>query len=1233
MRLLFATALCLLWCRAFAALESPATNIRLVDAQTAFEQGRTLKKSGKYAEATLLVQRALQIREAALGERHAEVASCLNLLGELHLLQGDTIRAEQLFGRALTIREDVLGKTHPNVAVTINNLAAVYMHQGLYVRAEPLYERALEVMEATLGKRHPNVAGALTNLAILLTSRGHYARAKPLFERALGIQRTAHGGNHPNVAITLSSLADLYKAQGLYARAEPLYERALELLMAAFGANHPQVGQALNNLALLYTSQGRYAQAEPLFNRALVIVEVALGRNHPEVARTLNNLALLYTNQGRYAQAEPLFNRALVIVEAVLGKNHSAVAVTLANLADLYKAQGRYAQAEHLMVRALAIREAIFGDKHPDVASSLNSLALLYKFQGHYTRARSLYERAHEIGKTSLGGSHPDVALTLNNLAALHKAQGLYADAAPLYERALEIRKTTLGESHPDFAQSLNNLAALYMEQGLSARAEPLLIRAWEIYEAPLGSNHPDVAQSLNNLAACYEAQRLYPRAEPLYARALEIRKATLGDSHPDVAESLSNLAAFYQKQGLHARAEPLLIRAREIREAAFDDNHPDVAQSLNNLAVLYMDQGLNARAEPLLMRAREIYEEAFGSNHPTVVLALNNLAKLHLAEQRLDAALPLLQRALTASERHLRRQLHGFSEQSLASFLELLREQEEFLYSIARVHPQHPRVLQLALSAALLRQGRSVREVAHTSHFIYRSLEQGDRETFEFLRGLRTEFAALSLAGPGNLSPTDYQQRLKELSDKGDALEVALARRSEQFRRLHALPLPDEIISRVKAALPKDGALVEFVVHNDRHLWTEQGLLHSQRPSELRYLAILLLADGRVHTLDLGLAEPIESASLSLQDALAKTGSYMPAAQELYTLAVRPLQAHLGKVRRLFIVPDGQLNLVPFAALHDGGGFLGEAFDITYLTSGKDLLPRPQVRSRPRSVVVIADPAFTALPASSSAEPTEPGDKKRSASLEPLFSSLRSMQADSRWVRLEATLEEAKAVHRLFPRARLLLGPLATKQALMKLPTPAILHVATHGFFLEAISQPSPPQGKRAPVSPGVIATPWPKCPPEPLLCSGLVLAGAGAPATPSAPPPIENSWVTALELAGLNLWGTQLVVLSACETGRGDVKLGQGVAGLRRALVAAGAETLVTSLWSVDDNATASLMESYYRRLRKGQGRASALREAMNELRKTRPHPHYWAPFIAIGLDAPLQGFSPSAQARSTP
>jgi CHAT domain-containing protein/tetratricopeptide (TPR) repeat protein len=1100
---------------------------------------------------------------------------------------------------------------------------------GKYSEAIARAQHALALREAALGGMHPDVANCLNQVGELYRRQGDLAHAEPLLQRALAIREAPPGAPPLDVAQTLNDLANLYWVQGLYDRAESLHQRALTLREAAVGKNHPLVADSLNNLAVLYKDQGLYDRAEPLQLRALAIREEALGKNHLRVAMSLVNLANLYADQGLYDRAEPLHQRALAIQKAALGDNHPDVAQSLSNLALLYADQGLYDRAEPLNQRALALREAAFGDNHPDVAASLNNLANLYVDQGLYDRAEPLHLRALSIQEAAFGDNHPRVAGSLDNLANLYADQGLYGRAEPLHQRALAIREASLGNNHPSVAQTLNNLAILYVGQGLYGRAEPLYQRALAILEAAHGNNHPLVASALDNLAILYKDQGLYDRAEPLHQRALAIREALLGDNHPEVAQSLDNLANLYMDRGLYGRAEPLLQRALAIQEAALGDNHPFVAISLASLANLYVNRGLYDRAEPLLQRALAIQEAALGDNHPFVAQTLNHLALLHLAQHRLASALPFYTRAFAITELRLRQEALDFSESRLASFLQYLRADEQVLYALLRAHPEDARIQRLALSAVLLHKGRSVEETADISRTVFRSLGAADRDTFERLRGLRTQRATLSLAGPGALTPKDYQQRLKKLADEGDALEADLARRSAPLRALTALPSPADIVDRVAASLPRDGALVELIAYVDNPLVPKPGTSRAKLRGELRYLALVLFPDGATRALDLGPAAPIDRAATRLRDALARRDAqFQTSAQALYRRAFQPLLPLLGDTHRIFLSPDGQLGIVPFAALHDGRQFLLDSFDFTYLTSGKDLLPRSQDGLPSSSVVVLADPDFHAAPGTApQASDHTSTPAERSAVLERFFSTSRAADlAATPWAPLPGTRQEAEAIQRLLPRARLFLGNEATKERLLQLPTPGILHLATHGFFLEDAPV---PRGSRAVVNFGALGDEALAArPPDPLLRSGLILAGAG-PGAPDAADatraPADTALVTALELAGLDLWGTQLVVLSACDTGRGDVKLGQGVYGLHRAFLVAGAETVVMSLWKVSDAKTGALMEAYYRNLLAGQGRATALRKAMRELRKTQAHPHYWAPFISVGSDAPLRALAP--------
>ncbi|HEY8208757.1 MAG TPA: CHAT domain-containing tetratricopeptide repeat protein [Myxococcaceae bacterium] len=1014
---------------------------------------------------------------------------------------------------------------------------------------------------------------------------------------------------------------------GRYAEGIPHGERALALCEAVLGENHPEVARRLDLAGELHLDHGDFARAEALFQRGLTIREAAFGKDHPAVATSLHHLAQVYGMKGLFDRAEPLHLRALAIREAALGKNHPDVAASLDGLAGLSWPKGQYGEAEQLAQRALAIWEAApQGKGHPEASTALITLATIFRNQGLLERGERLLQRALDVREAALGDGHPGVAVARTLLAVHYMDTGMLERAEPLLTRALEAQEA----AHNDIQVSalLLLLGGVYLSQGSYDRAEPLLRRAVAMAEAALGGDHPLVAQRLIALGNLFVAQQQYDRAEPLHQRAIAILEASTLKSPLLLGVALMSLGRVYQQQGFLGRAEPLMVRALALFQQAVPTGHPAVLGPLFALANLYRDEGAYDRSGALYQRAIALLE-GFGGDSPYLSVMLGELARLRLAEHRPAEAPPLLMRALTIAEGRLRRESLGFSESRLASLLQTFRPGEELCYALLRARPRDRGAAHLALTMALLLKGRSVEEIAGTSRAISRSLAAEDRDAFERLRGVRTQLASLSFDGAGAVPPAIYQQRLKALTDQGDALEAQLARRSAPLRALAALPSPDSLVDRVAAALPEDGALVEIVAYEDRPLVPKPGTPASGVPGQLRYQAMVLFPDGRIRACDLGPAAPIDSAASRLHDALAsRDAAYQDAARKLYQLAFRPLRPLLGGARRLFLAPDGQLSLVPFAALHDGRRFLVEAFDITYLTSGKDLLPRSGGVPPARSVVIFANPDFASGPPAPVATPgPEAALAERSYSVERFFSAPRGDLADRPWPPLPGTRQEALALQRLFPGSQLFVGPEASKERLLHLEAPGVLHIATHGFFLEEAAA---PEGSRGVDASGPLggAIPAPGLP-DPLLRSGLVLSGARSPGSQDGGTPerrLDGSLVTALELAGLDLWGTQLVVLSACDTGRGDVKLGQGVYGLRRALAIAGAETVVMSLWKVDDETTSALMERYYRNLLDGPGRVTALREAMLALRAQQPHPYHWAPFIAAGRDAPLRELAPA-------
>ena len=376
--------------------------------------------------------------EMADAAANAECAELLDRAGGYFYGRAAYSDARPLYERALAIREKALGPEHPHTAMSLNNLANLLQARGDLAGARPLYERALAIREKALGPEHPHTATSLGNLANLLQARGDLAGARPLLERALAIHEKALGPEHPDTATSLVSLANLLRAQGDLADARPLFERALAIYEKALGPEHPHTAASLNHLAGLLRDRGDLAGARPLYERALAIYEKALGPEHPDTAMSLNNLGFLLQAQGDLAGARPLLERALAITEKALGPEHPDTATSLNNLGFLLQAQGDLAGARPLLERALAIHEKALGPEHPSTATSLDNLANLLQARGDLAGARPLYERALAIYEKALGPEHPDTAMSLNNLANLLQAQGDLAGARPFFERALK---------------------------------------------------------------------------------------------------------------------------------------------------------------------------------------------------------------------------------------------------------------------------------------------------------------------------------------------------------------------------------------------------------------------------------------------------------------------------------------------------------------------------------------------------------------------------------------------------------------------------------------------------------------------------------------------------------------------------------------------------------------------------------------------------------------------------
>jgi CHAT domain-containing protein/Tfp pilus assembly protein PilF len=937
--------------------------------------------------------------------------------------------------------------------------------------------------------------------------------------------------------------------------------------------------------------QRKFREAIPLQEQELAWTEKNLGPYHLDTASSLSYLALLYKDQSAYAKAEPLYHQALAIFEKALGPDHPYTAISLNNLAVFYSSQGAYAKAEPLYLRALAIRQKTLGPDHPDTANSLNELAVLFYNQGAYAKAEPLYLRALAVNEKAKGPDHPDTANSFNNLAALYSSQGAYAKAEPLYLRALAINEKAKGPDHPSTATSLNNLAGLYDSQGAYTKAEPLYLRALAIREKALGPNHPNTATSLNNLAVLYLSQGAYAKAEPFFLRAMAIWEKALGPGHPNTASSLNNLAGLYDSQGAYAKAEPLYLRALAIREKALGSDHPDTATSLNNLAELYRRQGTYAKAEPLYIRALAIWEKALGPNHPSTATSLNNLAALFDSQGAYAKAEPLLRRGIGNQSIFLQGQLPLLPQAARLAQVQALDSGWEGAFSGA---DRSGSAAELALFSRLNRYGL-VLEIEQRQAQLARA-PGAPQELAQQIANLTTSLADVTI-------PVPQRQELEK-------------RRAELEKKFYALlpSLKPQLVEPAQVArlLPAGAVLVEF----QRYKPFDGRQKLGQRWGAPRYLALVLSPAGATRAVDLGPAaaiDPLIARALKESEASGgePTALWQQVNEKVFPPALRQL---LAGAKQWILAPDGELSRIPYAALpapQDPQRRLTDTVALRLVSSGRSLLPQSTANAgAPSRPLVLADPDFGPAPDSGVG-----------------------------WSRLPGTAKEGQVISQLL-RADLYEQARATTAVLTNAKNPALVHVASHGYYASASNTPPPaapppPAGGLRSAMAGLPASRE-----DAMLNSGIVLAGANrslrpdlAPATApfsTNPGSADDGYLTAKEAAQLQLSGTELVVLSACDTASGEQQSGEGLFGLQRALSVAGARSTLLSLWKVDDDATAFFMERYYSLLKQGKGRMEALLAVQEEFR-TKPLPkkknawedyRYWAAFQLVGETGPIGG-----------
>ena len=836
-------------------------------------------------------------------------------------------------------------------------------------------------------------------------------------------------------------------------------------------------------------------------------------------------------------------------------------------------------------------------------------LAAAKQAEGKFTEAESLLKQALEIEQKNARAEGPPYASLLNSLGESYREQGKYADAEQLYLTAIRIGEKTSGADSGELAGDLNNLGLLYRQEGRYAEAEPLHWRALTLATKAYGKDSLKVAITLNCLGTLYVEEGRYDEAEPLYRRSLEIRQKLLRPDHPDIGTAMNNLGTLYKVKEEYAKAEPLMQQALAIDQKALGSEHPFVAIDLKNLANLNIDQGKYAAAESLLIQALKIQQKSLGPDHEYVAETSIQLAKLYYSQKDYLKAAPLFKQAFANLARQFQYHFTYMSEKDRLAFLNTVDQDFPLYFSFCLTYrTQDPSLAAAMYDVVLWEKGLVAGSIAALRSQIVGSRDKEALQLLDQITARRAEIAKLQAGPQGNAAGS--RAEADRLEAEADQLERELVKRSSvaaERSRLATATWRD-----VQKTLRPGEAAVEFV-----RFGFHTGL---DKTGGTQYVA-LVVAPGNISApamIPLGNSNDLENAAL--QDYWPLIGSRAPpqgSGVRFYQTLWKPLEPKLAAAKRVYIAPDGLLNQISLAAMPtEDGRLLIEKYDVRTLNSTKDLL-RKSSSSAVRNAVLIGDPQFDLsvdqARAVLAAQNKKDGRVQLVAASGPAPStaasgasdpgrSMRSRdQSDRTLNRLPGTALEVRTVGNQLAsagwRVQTFVGQDALEESIKSAQGPRVLHVATHGFFQADGSK-------------------------NAMLRAGLFFAGADR-VLSGAPPAagLDDGILTAYEATGLNLQGTELVVLSACETGLGESRVGDEVFGLRRALQEAGAQAVMMSMWKVPDSETQQLMTLFYKNWLSGKDKHTALREAQLELRKDimnrwqEDRPHDWAAFVLVG------------------
>lgn len=877
--------------------------------------------------------------------------------------------------------------------------------------------------------------------------------------------------------------------------------------------------------------------------------------SHSTSIKNYKKLGLHYKNSEKYSKSLNAYHKALNIQIKSFGKGDISTAETASSLGALYEIIADYPNAMKYTKNALEIRKKRLGEQHGDTAISYNNLANLYMTIGDYPKALKYHQKALAGMKRAYGETHEYTAASYNNLGRLYDIMGNYSKALKYYTISLTSKEKTLGENHISTAESYNNIGFLYRKMKQPTKALEYLQKALSIKEKILGENHTNTSLGYNNISIVYQDLNDYPKALKYQQKALTGMKKILGRSHPTTAKIYNNMAYLSESMHLYPEALNYYQKALAITEKISGSRNTYAPKGYINIAFVYQAMGEYKKAQHYAQLAFNLFLD-YRDQVFTILSSKEKGKYLQVNRRYINFLLKYTYQYLTQP-------------------------------SIQNKTDEAQKILQSGANAWINYKGSIFDSENAIATLYVHTKDKKTKTQINHLLDTKRTLAKLYQTLPSPKNKNIWEEKIKQTEEQISTLTLRLVSKANILREqqgLASIKYTDITSHLEESELYIDYAKAEgyyylFTLdHKETISFTQIDLNSSKKIDEL-----VKIFRGDVNTVLKGKnlsREELEKLSIHSKSTLSK----------LYQLLIdKPLKNQVKSKKSLIISPDSALRLLPFEALYDQdhNKYLIEEKKIRYIPSGKELVRlykySKDITNKKDIAIIFSNPDFNTkiISATKKENNITPGTS-RSGIIKSLFRM--------RFAPLPGTKAEAAAIRATLNQSEVkeYRQTKATESTLMKVKEPKILHIATHGFFINDNTIPNP------------------------MLKSGIALAGANASVIKGK----SDGIVTALKLSGLNLKGTDLVVLSACETGVVDMNSTDSVSGLSKAFIQAGAKDILMSLWTVDDLATKDLMDFFYREVEKEEDYTTSLQQAKLNMIIQGKHPFYWAAFIVSGL-----------------